>query len=582
MPGPASLAFSQTAILFLRTTSHFVLTFLPALVLSVFLARRGIRDHILLGLAGLVGIGASGYLVFWLWFLSPRLGHAVSFLLPLFEIAWLLWATRKLDALARCALKSLMFPAALVFAASLMVLAAGFLYGGVDTPLATPWTRFSHPLPPDNILPFVFAEEVRVGRISKPFFEDWTSSDRPPLQAGIALSQYPFLPRPRALGYTAVGVILQSLWIYAMWLMLDAFDAKPTAVVLTLAVTLFSGFTFLNSFFVWPKLLAAAFMTGFCTVVLVDRLAIELRRSFLLAIGMGALLSFGMLAHGGSAFALIGALITAAVLRRRLPFKSLGIIGAVTFALYLPWLLYQKLYDPPGDRLLKLHLAGVDKPDKRTLTQALGDAYSRLTFDAFIKNKEANAIWVFDHEHEYWSHMAGLLSASLHPGAMNSARAAGAALGLRSLMFFHFVPNMGFLIAGVAALLAGLIRRFRSHTWRVSARLWIFVICTLIVWCLLMYEPNATSIHQGTYLTVLLTFSASMLALWAVKPWLALTAAAMQAGLNFLVYGVYMRGRAEAALHSFHYGNLCLFVLAFAFMMFLMGSQWLRQGQQDS
>jgi hypothetical protein len=248
------LAPGPTGILLLRTLSHFVLTMIPCFAAATFAAWRGARSHLVLGLAGLAGIAANGYLAFWLWFLSPPVGHAVSFLLPILEIAWLLWSGTKLEAPARAAVTTLAAPAGLVLAASLLVLSTGFLYGGLDHPIETPWTRFSHRLPPDNMLPFLFAEELRIGHIYKPFFEGGHSSDRPPLQAAIALSQYPFLPQPRALGYTALGAILQSLWIYSMWLLLRAFHLDPRLVALVLVATLFSGFTFLNTFFVWPNL----------------------------------------------------------------------------------------------------------------------------------------------------------------------------------------------------------------------------------------------------------------------------------------------------------------------------------------
>jgi hypothetical protein len=555
------LAAGPSGILLLRTLSHFVLTMIPCFAAASFAAWRGARDHVLLGLTGLAGIAANGYLAFWLWFLSPPIGHAVSFLLPIFGIAWLLWIGRKLNASARAALKSLALPAALVLCAALLVLSAGFAYGGIDRPLETPWTRFSHRLPPDNMLPFLFAEEVRIGRFYKPFFEGGHSSDRPPLQAGIALSQYPFLPRPRELGYTALGVVLQSLWIYAMWLFLRAFDLPPRMVLLALAVALFSGFVFVNSFFVWPKLLAAAFMIGFCSLILVDKFAFALARSVPLMFAAGALLSFGMLAHGGSAFALIGLIAAAIVLRRRLPLKSLGIICAGSFLIYLPWLLYQRLFDPPGDALLKLHLAGIDHPDNGPLLQELIAAYSRLTPAMILHNKTANAVWVFDYEREYWSRAIGMFSAL---GRRDRTQAARSAQDLRSLAFFHFVPTLGFLVTGAVALAAGLNRRFRSSAWRVAARLWLLVLCTLVPWCLIMFKAEATSIHQGTYVTVLLAFSASILALWAVTPWLALVVAALQIGLNFLLYGVLM-GESAGAVPSpdvLLYGQLGLFVVA--------------------
>jgi hypothetical protein len=547
------LAPGQTGILLLRTLSHFVLTMIPCFAAASFAAWRGARGQLVLGLAGLVGIAANGYFAFWLWFFSPRVGHAVSFLLPILEIAWLLWSGAKLDPPARADVKSLALPAALVLCASLLVLSAGFAYGGLDKPIETPWTRFSHRLPPDNLLPFLFAEEVRIGHIYKPFFEGGHSSDRPPLQAAIALSQYPFLPQPRALGYTALAAILQSLWIYAVWLLLRAFHIDARAVTLAFLVTLFSGFTFLNTFFVWPKLLAAAFMLAFSILLLVDNFAAKLARDLPLMILAGALLAFGLLSHGASAFAVIGMILAAAALRRRLPFKSIAVVCGAAFVLYLPWLLYQRLVDPPGDALLKLHLAGVDHPTDGPFLPVLAAAYRSLTPHIFFENKIANARWIFDYEKPFWGRVLDLCSAALRG---RSAEAAAAAFDLRSLSFFHFVPNLGFLVAGALAFIAGVYKR--SPAWRVSARLWLLVGCILVPWCLLMFKPESTSIHQGSYVAVLLAFSAAVLALWSIAPLLAIAVAVLEIALNVVIYVVFMPPPNPGLLA----GELAIFIAA--------------------
>jgi hypothetical protein len=558
------LGFEHTATLVLRTLEEFVLAIIPCMALAAFAAWRGIRDPIAVGLSGLLGIAAAGYAAFWLWFLSPRIGHAASFLLPIACLGWLWWVRRRLDGVARAALRSLARPAALVLCAAFSVLSAGFLYGGFEKPIETPWARFSHRLPPDNMLPFLLAEEVRIGHIYKPFFEGGQSSDRPPLQAGIALSQYPFWPRPRQMDYTALAVLLQSSWIFAAWLLLRALDFERRGIALALAVTFLSGFVFLNSFFVWPKLLAATFMIGFAIFVLVDRYAAAVAcdpKSMILA---GALLAFGMLAHGGSAFAAIGLLLAALVLRRRIPLKALATIAATAFLIYLPWTLYQKLFDPPGDYLLKLHLAGIDHPDNGSFFAELIAAYRALTPAQFASNKIANFLWAFDYQKEYWAFVRALFSATLSARWSN---AGACALGLRSLSFFHFVPNLGFLSGGFLTLAAGLHKRSRSAAWRASARLWLCVMCILLPWCLMMFKAESTSIHQGTYVAVLLACCAAIAGFWAVKPWVAAGAAVLQIALNFLVYGAFMGWPGSSLIYS----QLGLLIAAMGGVVLILG-----------
>lgn len=565
--------FGDATILLLRTLCHFVLTLIPGIAFAGLAAWRGIRDRFWFGAATLAGIALPSYAAFWLWFLSPRIGHAFSFLLPLLGIGCIYWVMRKLHGRSQFMLMDLLTPVALILAISLLVLSAGFLYGGLDKPLATPWQRFSHPLPPDNILPYLLAEEARIGQIQKHFFENGHSSDRPPLQAAITLAQYPFNPQPRELGYTVSGVILQSFWIFALWLLLSAFDLPPRLVGLAAIATAFSGFIFVNSFFVWPKLLAAAYMTLAAAIVLVDRLFVELKHNGLAAVTTGSLLAFGMLSHPGSAFALIGALLTAVALKRRLSMKPLAIILASAFLLYLPWFLYQKLFDPPGDYLLKLHLAGVEHPDDRPLLETIRTAYGRISFHDFVQSKEANFVWVFDYQGEYWRDVRQMVHAWLlrdaEPATLEANR-------IRMLSFFHFFSNLGLLGAGAVAFAAGLLRKPRSQIWIASVRLWLYVICTVLPWCVIMFKAESTSIHQGTYTAVLLAFAACTLALWAVAPRLCMTIVALQIIMNFLVYGVYRQTStiAGASRASLVHGELVLFVIALAFMIVAIRPVW--------
>ena len=99
---------------------------------------------------------------------------------------------------------------------------------------------------------------------------------------------------------------------------------------------------------------------------------------------------------------------------------------------------------------------------------------------------------------------------------------------------------------GAIFLLAGTVLRFRSPCWKTAAVMWLYVLCTLVLWCLLMFDAGATDIHQGTYLTVLLAFSGTVLAIWAVSPRFAALLAALQIGFTILVYGFFCRNSQPA------------------------------------
>jgi hypothetical protein len=87
-----------------------------------------------------------------------------------------------------------------------------------------------------------------------------------------------------------------------------------------------------------------------------------------------------MLSHGGSAFAFIGLISTFLLLKGRIKVRNLAALAAASALLYLPWVLYQKYYDPPGDRLLKYHLAGAKDLNNRTFAETLITSYQNIGF----------------------------------------------------------------------------------------------------------------------------------------------------------------------------------------------------------
>jgi hypothetical protein len=566
---------SEAITLLLSTISHFGLMLLPCFSACAFVIWKGARDIVVVGVVALVAIGALGYLAFWLWFFEPQLGRIFSLCLPIAAALFLIWIVPRFDAAGRSTLKALLAPVGLIGAAALLVLSTGFVFGGLETPFNTAGARFSHLLPADNILPYLFAEGIRTGHVPKPLSGDWLSSDRPPLQTGIVLSQSVYLSHPRWLQYTVISVILQSLWIFALWLFLAAFDLDSRAIGLALTVCILSGFVFLNSFYVWPKLLAGAYMLGFSGILLAGRFMPVLRETTLLPLFAGALAALGLLAHGGSVFAVFGIILTLFSLRRRIGIRALLLIGITCFCLYLPWMLYQKLYDPPGDRLLKLHLAGVANVDSRPLVQVFTSAYKSLGFHEFLKNKLANVHAVADHQTEYWLGIFQLLRQMAHSGPNTAALLAQTSGALRGLCFFFFVPNLGFLVLGPVSLVLGIHQRYRSREWKTAAILWLYIALTATIWCLVMFIPGMTVIHTSTYAMILLAFAGSILALWAVSPWLAVLVGSLQIEINVLLFVSFLKPDTPfGALtpSSLRFGTMTLALLSLVCTFLLLKS----------
>ncbi|HEY7211008.1 MAG TPA: hypothetical protein VH477_12100 [Bryobacteraceae bacterium] len=521
--------FLAAALLLLRGVDYFLVLSLPFFAAAAAALRTRFRQPASLVLFGLAGIALAAYAAFWLWFFSPRTGYWFSLMLPLACGGYLAWSWRKFEHRERAAFRAISKPWTLSLAAALLILAAGFLFGGWATPLTTAQARFSHALPPDNALPLIFADQLRQGKVLRPMAGEWHSSDRPPLQTGFTLLADPYRAGPRTLGYMILAVFLQSLWIPAAWALFKTLQVSGRITAWLIAGVLFSGFVFVNSFFVWPKLLSAAYAIACLAALFASEPAA--------AIG-GVLGAFSLLAHGGSVFALLGAAAALVLLRKRVTIRTaLTILAALSLS-YAPWFAYQKLYDPPGDRLLKMHLAG-DESDPRPLGIALKDAYGRLTVRQMMAARVQNAKTAFGYEAEYWRNWL-----SAHEQ--------------RTWQFFYFFPALGIYMLGPLALAAGFARKCRTSLWRIAALCWIFVLCTLVVWCALLFTPRAAVIHQGAYAAVVLAVAGSVLALWNVSRRLAQILITLQSAAAFLIYVVLAPGEVHSAMLLLLIGALCL------------------------
>ncbi len=552
------VSFDAISVLW-RVLLCLVVTFLPCFAVCAYAIRKGARQSIWLNLLVLAQIGVTGYFVFWLWFVSPLIGRLFSLVLPLVSAAYLVFTFRQLDVNGKILIRSLLPPITLTGTATLLVLSAGFLYGGFDTPLTTAATRFSHPLPVDNELPYYFAVDLAQGRSPKKLYAEWLSSDRPPLQTGIYLSEYTYF-RGRK-GFEIVSALLQSLWIFALYILLSSLQLNVRAIRLVLATCLFSGFIFLNTFFVWPKLIAAVYVLALTALFLSPGLMSQLRNDSRKAMLGGCFLALALLSHGGCVFSVFGLGLTLLIFNARaLLNKKILILLLSALCLYLPWTLYQKIYNPPGDRLLKWMLAGVIPVTPIPFGPTLVQAYTSLSFRQITDNKIENMKVVFDHQADYWSKLGDFVKHLYPPNRQDLNLATQAAADLRAAMFFFFSLNMMFLMFGPLALLIGVARRRLSSEWKAATKFFVYALLTIVAWCLLMFGPATTIMQSGSYANNLVAASGSILAFWAVFPWLAYVVAALQISANFLFYGFFL----EKAVHgqSIHFDLLLLWLLS--------------------
>lgn len=495
---------------------HLALTAAPGAAAALLAMRGGVRSiPILLGVA-LAASGAGAMLAFWSYYADPMVGQVVSFLLVLGSVQAIAWTWYA--GLDRGILRQLAVPAALWALGSAFVVFLGFLHGGEGEPLLTAANRFSHPLPGDNYLPSYFADWFfqHGNEGSPPPYASWLSSDRPPLQIGYALAQRPFGWDGDGLHYQVLGVILQQLWILGMWSVLCAARVRSRTRGLAIFAAMVGDVAILQGFFVWPKLLAASFLLAALAIVVSPRWP-ELRRSLPVAALFAALCGLAMLAHGGSVFVLIPLLVLAA-LRGMPSWRWVGVAALVGLVALGPWTAYQRYADPPGDRLLKWHLAGSMDITDRSALAVIADSYREAGIEGTLDNK--------------WSNLAMVVAVretrDSVEEAFDHARAGNlgdAAMTLRVLRFFYLAPLLGiFLIAPIAMAVARVRGRPEGPEWRFATVALVFCLFATLTWALLLFGnvESSTRVHAGSLFVPLLFVCAAVVGLRATYPRFAL------------------------------------------------------------
>ena len=491
---------------------HLVLTILPGAAAVSFAARRGARDIPGLVALGMVGTGLAAYVTFWSYFASPLLGQICAVGVPVVSLLVVIWCRTALegDFLERLATPLLLWALGVGFLLSL-----GFIHGGTDRPLKVAATRFSHHLPDDNALPLYFSEPLYLhGHRGSPFHvRDWLSSDRPPLQIGFVVAQRPFAWDASGLHYQVTGVILQQMWIPAMWALLVAARVGVGTRAMIMVAVLVSDLAIVNGFFVWPKMLAAAYLLAAIAFILTDRWATA-RRDVGTAVLVAALAGFAMLAHGATVFGILAIALVAAV--RGLPtFRWVAAGCAIGLVLLLPWTLYQRYEDPPGNRLVKWLIAGVALPDERGALQTLKDSYTTIGIRGALANKGENYLTILGRtvaiDREVG--IARLLISGQFTDAIRQ---------VRDERLFFFLQSLG-LFALAPVLMLVLKSRARRHRqeWTFAVRTFQLVLGGCVIWGLLIFDAGYTIIPTGSLALPALALAGCVAGLCASTPRLA-------------------------------------------------------------
>jgi hypothetical protein len=513
---------------------------LPFLAICVVCVRRGVRGAAQLSLALLLALGLAGYAMFWLYLAHRAVGIAASamFLVSGGIYVWR-WRRQPGYREEKRILASLAPPLRICLALTALVLYLGFSFGGIARPQDAAAQRFSHRLPSDNNIPKVFADGLFNGHIDRPLASVFLSSDRPPLQAGIFLLQRAFVGGTVNLTYQILSVFLQTLWILGVWVWLSAARIGRKPAMLIVAAGMCWGLTLINEFFVWPKLFPTAYVLAVFACLFTPETP-RIRNSARAGLVTGAAGALAMLSHGVSVYAMAGfglaLLLTGKLPGWRFIFAALGALAL----LYVPWMAYQAFYDPPGNALVKIHLAGAETFDARSSLRVIADAYAALSPAAILQNKWANVQTIVGSPARMVSDLGHLLAGL---GRFDLPAATQAANSLRRQMFYSVFPAVGLLAIGPLILAVGACspsRRTPEFTAAVKA--WCIAAVVIAVWATVQFGPGTTINVTGPYAVPLLLAAGALLGAWAISPALAAGLAAAHMGLNVLLYVVLIPG----------------------------------------
>jgi len=478
---------------------------LPACAADRWLARRGVTDERVRLAAPLALAGVLGYVAFYVYFLQPELGRAFAVAVPVASAAYLVRSRR--DPRPACVPSDLRLLALLGFGIGLFYLALLYLPDLSRPPEAQSQVRFLYEFPMDSNLPLLLGDRLYAGESPKPFLPEagWLSSDRPPLQAGLYLLVRPWLTvfdQAPGLGYQCVGTLAQLCWLPALWLVGRRLELDRARLMTLLGLAAASGLLLFNSTYVWPKLLAGGYVLLAATLWL-DRSAPRPPALVALAATCAAL---GWLAHGAAAFSLLplGLLL---LLPRLFPGWRHVLAAALVFAvLVAPWMAYQKFYDPPANRLMKWHLAGVIPIDSRTTWEAIRDAYSGLPPGMLLANKRANFGTLFNGT---FRSAADVFTTAAYPRKVDE--------------FFYVFRSLGVLnLAWILAPAAWLFRRRLPPRFGLQAILLGWTALTLAFWTLALFNPASTILHSSSYAMMLGLLGLALVFLLQLPRWLGL------------------------------------------------------------
>ena len=456
-----------------------------------------------------ITVGAMlGYISFWAFFFSKGLGRFFTYAVYLSAAGLLIVPRFSPREALRTTAKMIAQPFLYATLAGLCYMSFYFIYSDPFAPgIGYAADRFfAALLPGDNVITAIFADRIYDRQSVIPFCcGDWLSSDRPPLQSGVVVMERPLaLLHNRELTYELLSSALQCFWICGVWCLMTSIGTDRARFRQVIGFLIFSGFLFYNSVYTWPKLLSAAAIL-FLLSILFERIRAKSAFGYF-EIALAALcLGMALMAHPGSTFSLPVFGLLFLRFRHLFSLRQAGLALLIVITIYLPWSLYQKYVDPPGNRLLKMHLGGSHAVDSRTTWEAIRDSYHTHSLSEVIRYKWSNIVFLGGHKFFDSYGLTDFPGFQKDLPARQQSREAREES--RTAQRFYMWNAVGLVNLGwVAGLLLLLNRRWRGGGLALPQAGWLIVVAlaNMVFWSVVTFGPDETQTAHSSYADILL------------------------------------------------------------------------------
>ena len=512
---------------------HLALTGLPGVAAALAAMRLGVRDvPVLLGIA-LAASGVAAFIAFWAYFADPTIGQVWNYVLLLgsIQVAVLAAYGGNLD---RDLLRRLRIPLLLWVLGSVFVVYLGFLHGGTENAIGMSGSRYAGGLPSDNDIPRYFAEWFAAeGHHGTPpvYPPDWLMSDRPPLQIGYVLSQESItVADTQSLHYEILCSVVQQLWIVGLYAVLVAASLRRLTVGLVMFAALASDVAILYGFYVWPKLIAAAFLLAALALVISPRWT-QWRRDWRIGALLGALLGARharprgqhLRDHPGRPDRRLPRHPELALDRRRRG----GRLRDDGLLVGLPEV--RRPARQPPDQVASRRRHRNRRPrvagdDRRQLPRSRHRRHDRQQAGTTSATSPASP---------------GTKTSSTSSTSTGEGETSEAIVWIRIYRFFELLPMLGLLLIGPIAMAIRRRHRESEADWSFALTGFAFVGIGCFFWALLQWgTPGESSaiIHAGTTEIPLIAIAACVAAMASVSTRLAIAIVAINAVFVLVVY----------------------------------------------